>query len=95
MRGAAILRNGRLLTPHTHDGHAYGDLAVSIAIAWNQATTRRSGGRSRREARRAGSRKRVEDRRGNPAVSSWRCPNTARAKLLLTELPDGALGSPD
>ena len=95
LRGAAISRNGRCLTPRTRNERADGDRAVSIAMAWNQARMRRSGGRSRREARRAGRRQRVENGSRMPTVSSRRCPNIASDALLPTGPSEGALGSPE
>ncbi len=76
------------------DGRAHGDRKASIALAWNQARLKRSGGRSRREARPVGRRQRGGNGRQWPAASSRSRSTVARAALLLTGPTDGASGSP-
>ena len=84
-----------LSDPATRDERADGDRDVSIAIAWNQARIRCSGGRSRREARRDGRRQRVENGSMRRACRAADARKPRRPQSWLTGPSDGAPGSPE
>ena len=66
-----------------------------MAMAWNQATTRPSGGLSMREARRAGRMHREEEGKSRPGVPGRTCPIIESVATLAKRPTDGELGRPE
>ena len=92
--GEPRFMDGRYLAPETRKTCGRG-FDASMAMAWNQATTRPSGGSSMRAARRAGRMHREEEGKSRPGVPGRTRPIIESVATLPRRPTDGELGSPE
>jgi len=93
--GEPRFMDGRYLAPGHTENVRTGLRDASMAMAWNQATTRPSGGSSMREARRAGRMHREKEGKSRPGVPGRTRPIIESVATLPRGPTDGELGSPE